>query len=129
VRKIISWAPPLLARLVTGILFFTSGWGKIHNLQKFVSDFAGWGIPVPQVMAPFVGWSEFIFGGLLIIGLFSRVASLAMLINMGVAIYTVKMKDAHTIGDFLYMPEVLLVTLLFWLMVEGAGIVSVDALL
>jgi len=128
-RKILSWAPPLLARLVTGILFFVSGWGKIHNLEKFVADFAGWGIPAPQVMAPFVGWAEFIFGALLIVGLLCRLASFAMLINMTVAICSVKIKDVHTIGDFLYLPEVLLVALLFWLMIDGAGRVSFDFLL
>jgi putative oxidoreductase len=125
-RKILPWAPPLLARLVTGLLFFGSGWGKIHNLGKFITDFAGWGIPAPQVMAPFVGWSEFILGALLIVGLLSRLASFAMLINMGVAICAVKLQNVHTLGDFLYLPEVLLVALLFWLTVEGAGRASVD---
>jgi putative oxidoreductase len=113
---------------VTGVLFFVSGWGKIHNLGKFVTDFEGWGIPAPQVMAPFVGWAEFVFGALLMVGLLCRLASVAMLINMATAICVVKLKDVHTVGDFLYLPEVLLVALLFWLAIEGAGCVSVDVL-
>jgi putative oxidoreductase len=127
-HKIILWAPPLLARLVTGVLFFDSGLGKIRNLDKFIGDFVGWGLPAPRFMAPFVAWSEFIFGALLIIGLFSRLSALAMLMNMMVAILTVKLKDIHTIGDFLYMPEVLLVALLFWIMIAGGGAISVDSL-
>jgi putative oxidoreductase len=80
-RNQISWAPPLLARVATGILFFVSGWGKIQNLGKFVTDFSNWGIPAPQIMAPLVGWAEFFFGALLIVGLITRLASLAMLLN------------------------------------------------
>jgi putative oxidoreductase len=125
-QKIFSWSPPFVARLVTGILFFDSGWGKLHNLPRFAADFAGWGIPSPQVMAPFVAWSEFIFGAALVVGLCCRLASLAMMINMGVAILTVRLKSVHTVGDFLYMPEVLLIALLFWLMIDGAGRVSID---
>jgi putative oxidoreductase len=127
-QKLLSWAPPLLARLVTGILFFVSGWDHIHNLSKFVADFTGWGIPAPQVMAPFVGWAEIVFGALLAIGLLCRLASFAMLFNMIVAIYTARIKDVHTLGDFLYLPEVLLVVLLFWLTIGGAGRVSFDSL-
>jgi putative oxidoreductase len=128
-HKLLAWAPPLLARFVTGTLFFVSGWDKIHALEKFVTDFVRWGIPEPRLMAPFVAWSEFVFGALLIVGLLSRLASLAMLINMGMALFTVQIKAVHTVGNFLYLPEVSLLALLFWLMIEGAGIVSVDALL
>jgi putative oxidoreductase len=122
----LSWAPPLLARLVAGFLFFDSGWGKLHNLQKFTADFAGLGIPSPELMAPFVASMEFACGGLLIVGLLSRFAALSMLFNMIVAIVTARLKDVSTLGDFLYLPEVELVALLFWLTVQGAGRVSID---
>jgi hypothetical protein len=43
-----------------------------------------------------------------------------------VAIPTGRLRDVHSLGDFLYLPEVLLVALFFWLMVEGAGRISAD---
>lgn len=126
-RKVFPWAPPLLARVVVGTLFFVSGWGKLQNLPKFIADFTNWGIPAPHLMALFSAGAEFIFGAMLILGLLCRLASFALLIDMVVAICTVRLKDVHTLGDFLYLPEVLLVTLLFWLMCEGAGRVSTDS--
>ena len=125
----LAWAPQLLARLVTGILFFISGWGKIQDLDKFRAELVGWKIPAPRLTAPFVAWSEFVFGALLIVGLFCRLASFAMLINMGMALFTVQIKKVHTLGDFVYLPEVSLIALLFWLTVEGGGRVSIDFLL
>jgi putative oxidoreductase len=122
----LSWAPPLVARLVTGFLFFDSGWDKLQNLQKFTSNLTKLGIPSPELMAPFVASMEFACGGLLIVGFLSRFAALSMLFNMIVAIVTARLKDVSTLGDFLYLPEVELVALLFWLTVQGAGRVSID---
>jgi putative oxidoreductase len=118
--------PAGVARLVVGFLFLISGWGKVGHIDKFVGDFAGWGFPAPQLLAPLAAWAEFLSGGLLIVGLLTRLASVAMMINMVVAIAAVRLKSVHTVGDFLYLPEVLLVALLFWLAVEGPGKVSVD---
>ncbi len=38
-RKI-EWAGPLLVRLTLGLVFVTSGWGKLHSLDK-VTEFFG----------------------------------------------------------------------------------------
>ena len=121
-----SWSAPLVARLVTGLLFATSGWGKINTLGKFTAEFTRLGIPSPEVLAPFVAWVEFIFGVFIVVGLMCRLASLALLIDMIVATATARMKEVHSIGDFLYLSEVLLCALLFWLIITGGGRVSID---
>jgi hypothetical protein len=34
----LDWAPPLLARLVIGVIFVPTGWGKLHNLPDIVAS-------------------------------------------------------------------------------------------
>ena len=48
---------------------------------------------------------------------------------MVVAILTAKRGDIHELGDLLFMPEFLFILLLLWLIVRGAGALSVDHLL
>ena len=31
----LGWLPPTLARLCLGLVFFNSGWGKLHGLPSF----------------------------------------------------------------------------------------------
>ena len=85
-------APVLLIRLMVGSVFASEG------IQKFlfpealgVGRFLKIGIPAPHVMAPFVGVVEILFGVLLLIGLFTRLAALPLLINILVAIASTKL--------------------------------------
>jgi putative oxidoreductase len=86
-------APPavLLIRLATGGVFLSEG------IQKFlfpatlgVGRFIRIGIPNPQFMAPFVGAVETICGAMLILGLFTRLAALPLVIDMVVAMLETK---------------------------------------
>jgi uncharacterized membrane protein YphA (DoxX/SURF4 family) len=80
-----------LIRLLVGWVFLSEG------IQKFlfsdalgVGRFTRIGIPAPQVMAPFVGVVEILCGALLVAGLFVRLASVPLLINISVAILSTK---------------------------------------
>src|SRR6266699_4180614 len=86
-------APPsvILIRLTVGAVFLSEG------IQKFlfpadlgVGRFARIGIPAPQIMAPFVGVVEIVCGTLIILGLLTRFAAIALIIDMLVAISTTK---------------------------------------
>jgi uncharacterized membrane protein YphA (DoxX/SURF4 family) len=84
-------AAALLVRMIVGCVFLSEG------IQKFlfseilgVGRFIKIGIPAPEVMAPFVGVVEIVCGILLLIGLFTRFASIPLIINMIVAISTTK---------------------------------------
>jgi putative oxidoreductase len=76
-----GWAP-LFARIVVGWVFLWSGWGKLHNLPAIIDNFAGWHIPAPHILAPFVSGVEF-FGGLfLLLGLLTRISAGALGVTM-----------------------------------------------
>jgi putative oxidoreductase len=93
-RKVFQSNAPvavILIRLVVGGIFLSEG------IQKFLfpadlaaGRFAKIGIPAPGVMGPFVGIVEIVCGGLIIIGLLTRLASVALIIDMLVAICTTK---------------------------------------
>jgi len=62
----LGWLAPLFARITVGYVFLLSGWGKLNNLPQVTENFVGWGIPLPQLLAPFVSGIEF-FGGLFLL--------------------------------------------------------------
>jgi putative oxidoreductase len=122
----------LLIRVRVGWVFLSEG------IQKFlfpdslgVGRFVKIGIPWPQVMAPFVGVVEIACGSLLLIGLITRLATVLLLIDIAVAIYSTKivtlakngfwgtLHDART-------DESMSLGLIFLLLV-GAGARSLDA--
>jgi putative oxidoreductase len=81
----------LLIRLIVGGVFLSEG------IQKFlfpdalgVGRFMKIGIPSPEIMAPFVGVVEIVGGALILIGLMTRLASVALIVDMLVAIWTTK---------------------------------------
>jgi uncharacterized membrane protein YphA (DoxX/SURF4 family) len=59
----------------------------------------------------------------------TRLVSIPMMINMAVAIITVKMKDVSGIDDFVELDEPLYALAYFWLFISGAGWISVDHLI
>ena len=68
-----------------------------EGIQKFllsdalgVGRFIKIGIPWPGIMAPFVGAVEIVCGGLILVGLFTRLAAIPLIISMLVAISTTK---------------------------------------
>jgi putative oxidoreductase len=125
----IGFLGPLLVRVVVGWIFFSSGKGKFENLPKVVEFFASLGIPNPEVMVPFVAGTELVCGALIMIGLFTRLAAVPLIITMGVAIATAKWGELEGLSDLLYTDEFAYVAIFLWLALAGAGAASVDALL
>ncbi len=123
------WIPALLMRLFVGYFFMETGWGKIHNLDAFTMRFAQWGIPYPGFNAALSAYTEFLGGALTILGLGMRFVSIPMIINMIVAILTVKLKDVSGLDDFAELDEPLYALSFVWLFFSGAGWLSVDFLL
>src|SRR5690242_7638590 len=122
----LTWLAPLFARITVGWVFLWSGWGKLQNLPQVTENFAGWGIPVPQVLAPFVSGVEF-FGGLfLLLGLFSRISAGALGITMIVAIRSAKWGDVDSLETLLGFDEFEYLALFLWLAIAGPGKVALD---
>jgi putative oxidoreductase len=81
----------LMIRLLVGWVFLVEGILKFRLPQELgVGRFTNIGIPFPQLMAPFVGGVEIVCGSLVMIGLFTRLASIPLLIDIIVAILSTK---------------------------------------
>jgi putative oxidoreductase len=81
----------ILIRLMVGGVFFVEGILKFLYPQELAAGrFEKIGIPLPQVMGPFVGAVETVCGALVLIGLLTRLAALPLLINITVAILSTK---------------------------------------
>jgi putative oxidoreductase len=123
------WIPALLPRLFVGYFFFTSGWAKVHDLATFTSNFVSWGIPYPAFNAVLSAYTECIGGALTIAGLGMRFVSIPMIINMTVAVLSVKLKEVSGLVDFVNLDEPLYALAYVWLLFAGAGWLSLDAFL
>jgi putative oxidoreductase len=124
-----DWFGPLLMRIFFGGFWVLNGWGKVHDLAGFAQRFAGWGIPDPRLSAALSAYTELVGGVLLLLGLFTRLATLPLIFNMLVAIATVTVKQMHGLSDFILADEPLYVLILFWLLVAGPGKASLDHLI
>ena len=125
----LRWLPPTVARLTVGWIFLQSGLGQAPRpAQGRSPSSAELGIPAPQFQAPLAATAEFVCGALLLVGLFTRVATLPLIATMIVAILTAKKADIHELSDLFGMGEYLYIVLLLWLGAYGAGPISIDAL-
>jgi putative oxidoreductase len=124
----LSWLPPLLARIALGVIFAESGWGKLHNIDKVAEFFLELHLPAPVFQAHLVAYTELFAGILVFLGLFTRIASVSLLITMTVAILTAKIEEIQQTSDLFAMSEFLYILLFIYLIIEGAGKVSLDYL-
>ena len=84
-------ASTVLIRLVVGAVFLAEGIQKfLFPAEVGAGRFAKIGIPAPDVMGPFVGGVEIVCGGLILLGLLTRLAAIPLIINMLVAIVSTK---------------------------------------
>jgi len=124
-----TWIPALLMRVFVGGFFFETGLSKVQNLDAMTQRFIEWGIPAPAFNAALSGYTELIGGALVVLGLMTRLASVPMVINMVVAVVTVKAKELSSITDFLELDEPLYALAFLWLAFAGPGRASLDKLL
>jgi len=128
----------LIARLAVGLLFFFSGRGKLfvpERREQMRETLVAARVPFASVNAIFVSLVEFVFGFLLILGALMPLACVMLGCVMIVAIATSAIKSIKSrsvvgwLSEFLYLPEVLYLVMLFWLFLSGPGCFSVDHLI
>jgi putative oxidoreductase len=132
-KTVASHAPAatLVIRLLVGGVFFLEGIKKFLFVQQWgAGRFLKIGIPSPDVMAPFVGVVEIVCGLLLLLGLFTRLASIPLMIDICVAIATTKIPILLKAGFWPMEAEArtdysMLLGLIFLLLV-GGGPLSID---
>lgn len=127
-RKIMQALPEVLSRLVIGVVFIESGWGKFHGLGKVISYFESLGIPYPQIQGPFVAGVELVTGLLILIGFKTRLASLPLVGIMLVAIMTAKWGEVTDFSSLFGISEFLYIVILLWLVSHGSNVLSADKL-
>jgi uncharacterized membrane protein YphA (DoxX/SURF4 family) len=97
-----------LVRLPVGLIFFTQGILKFIDPKMGVERFTRIGFTHPALTAHFVGTFEIICGALVLLGIWTRVASIPLLIVISTAIVTTK------------LPELSRANQGFWFMVSDA---------
>ena len=123
----------LFVRLYWGWQLVESGWGKLHNLDKVTEFFTSLGLPMPGPTAAFISSLEFFGGILLALGLFSRVISLMLTVNLITAYITA---DREALLSIFSDPDKFMAaapfTFLFVslvVLIFGPGKIAVDTLL
>src|SRR5437660_1288756 len=92
----------LFVRLYWGWQLAQSGWGKLHNLDKVAEFFGSLNLPHPAQMAVAISCLEFFGGILFALGLFSRLISLVLTVNMIMAYVTA---DREALFSFFSDPD------------------------
>jgi putative oxidoreductase len=119
----------LLGRLAVGLLFVSTGWGKVHDLAKVAAFFESLQIPAPGFNAVLVSYSELLCGAALVLDLCSRLATIPLSVSMIVALITAKHAQIHGVLDLVGQDEFTYLTLLIMIAVLGPGRIALDALI
>lgn len=132
----------LLPRLAVGFVFIVSGILKFLFENQGMGRFAKLGFPAPAALAGFVGAVEIAGGLLILLGLFTRLAAIPLMLDMVVALATTKLPLLYSAGPepvaalpkqglwaFAYQGRLDLTMLLTcgFLLATGAGAWSLDA--
>lgn len=122
-----------LIRLAVGLIFLTQGILKYTDPKMGFERFTRIGFPHPYFTAHFVGTFEIVCGALVLIGLFTRLAAIPLLIVICTAIATTKIPELSRAGQgFWFMvsdarTDFAMFCSLIFLLINGAGGLSIDA--
>jgi putative oxidoreductase len=125
-------AAVVLIRLMVGAVFLSEGLQKfLFPDQLGVGRFLKIGLPMPDLLAPFVGIFEIVCGSLVLLGLMTRLAAIPLIVIMAVALTTTKFPMLADQGFWSMAHEMrtdwsMLLGSLF-LLIAGAGPLSLDA--
>jgi len=121
-----------IVRWLVGVVFFLEGIKKFLFVGQWgAGRFVRIGIPYPHFFGPFVGCVEIVCGFLLLIGLLTRLASIALIVDISVAILSTKvpilLKQGFWPAEAEARTDYSMLLGLIFLLVVGAGVRSLDA--
>jgi putative oxidoreductase len=122
-----------LIRLAVGLIFLTQGILKYIDPAMGVIRFTRIGFPHPYFTAHFVGAVEIVCSSLVLLGLWTRLAALPLLIVISTAIATTKIPELFRPNQgFWYMvsdarTDFAMFCCLIFLLLEGGGSWALDA--
>jgi putative oxidoreductase len=125
VRRV-EWSTPVAIRVVLGITFITTGWGKLNSIDQVTAFFESLGIPGAAVQARVVSLVELAGGIAILAGAGTRIAAAALSGVMAVAIATAIAPRAESVVGLVGSIEVIYLACFLHLAVHGAGAVSID---
>jgi putative oxidoreductase len=117
----------LLLRAAVGTIFLYHGLPKLTHAQQWTQNFGHMGFP--GYFAYIAAVLEVFGGGILILGMFTRIAGLLLAIEMGVAVVKVHGLLARPSNVHSYEFPLVLCVASFALATVGAGLISVDQVL
>lgn len=118
--------PLLFIRLTLAVGFFGPAKMKLQDIHAIGQWFESIGIPFPMLNAYLATFTESSGVVLLVLGLFTRLISIPLMITMLVAIFTVHFANGFAAGNNGYEIPLYYLIMLFMLLVYGAGKYSVD---
>lgn len=119
-------------RLAVGLIFLTQGILKFADPNMGVVRFTRIGFPHPAFTAHFVGTFEILCGFLVLLGLWTRAASIPLLIIIGTAIVTTKLPElSRPAQGFWFMvsdarSDFAMLCSLIFLIVAGGGTWAIE---
>ncbi|MGB3751436.1 MAG: DoxX family protein [Arcobacteraceae bacterium] len=119
----------LIARVIIGYGFYEPAMNKWNDIDSVAQWFESMQIPLPTVSAYMAASTEILGVGLLILGLFTRIISLPLIIIMIVAIFTVHLPNGFSAGENGYEIPLYYMIFLMFFVSFGAGKLSLDNLL
>jgi putative oxidoreductase len=114
----------LLIRIIAGLLIFMHGLGTFNegHMKGNIAWLSDLHFPAPVFMAYLGKGAELIGGVLLMLGLFTRVAAIVLVINMSVICFVLGSGNIFTDDETPF----LLLTLSVYLFIAGPGKISLD---
>ena len=122
-----------LIRIAVGLIFATQGILKYIDPNMGVNRFTRIGFPHPWFTAHFVGAFEIVCGCLVLVGLFTRLAAVPLLVIISTAIATTKIPElSRPAQGFWFMvsdarTDFAMFCCLIFLVISGPGLLSIDA--
>jgi putative oxidoreductase len=123
---------PLFLRLAAGAILMYHGYEKCitKDVQEFVNFTASFGLPYNDILAQVAAWGELVGGGMLILGLGTRLAALVNAGTMVVALWKVHL-GTDLLAGMKNLPEyefpLAILAACSALLFLGGGALSVDS--
>ncbi len=119
----------LFARLIVAYGFYEPAMMKWKDIDSVATWFGSMGIPFPTLHAYMAATTEIVGVILLILGLFTRLISIPLMIIMVVAIVTVHLTHGFSAGSNGFEIPLYYMLFLFIFLSHGAGGFSLDRLI
>lgn len=126
---IIRDVPLFLMRVVLAYGFWIPGMKKYENFESIIGWFTSLGIPLPTLNAYLATATELVGAILILLGLFTRLISIPLIVVMLVAIFSVHIGNGFEASNKGFEIPLYYLLMLLTLVAFGGGKLSIDAIL